>query len=98
MTDYNDGKWHGWNGGECPVHPESVVQFVAKLNAGTLNEWSADQCDWDSASNPIIAFRVVKPCREPREGWIASTIFATAREAKVAYPGCKPIKVREVIE
>lgn len=26
MTNYNDGKWHGWNGGKCPVHPESIVQ------------------------------------------------------------------------
>ena len=28
MTNYNDGKWHGWNGGECPVHPKSMVDAV----------------------------------------------------------------------
>ena len=24
-VDYNDGNWHGWNGGECPVHPDSEI-------------------------------------------------------------------------
>ena len=29
MTNtYNDGKWHGWNGGECPVHPKTVVDYL----------------------------------------------------------------------
>ena len=34
MTSYNDGKWHGWNGGECPVHPETEVEFVGFVECG----------------------------------------------------------------
>lgn len=75
MTDYNDGKWHGWNGGECPVHLKSSVSAVwlhvdgdvkiAEGRAGGLaflgNEYGS-----------IIAFRVVTPYVEPpkpREWW-----------------------------
>lgn len=25
-ANYNDGTIHGWNGGDCPVHPETVVK------------------------------------------------------------------------
>ena len=32
MTNYNDGRWHGWNGGECPVHPETVVVVVTETH------------------------------------------------------------------
>ena len=28
MEDYNDGGWHLWNGGECPVHSKTVVEAV----------------------------------------------------------------------
>jgi hypothetical protein len=77
MNDYNDGKWHGWNGGECPVHPDSVVRVRMDgssfpdcgnkvTKAGTLC-W-ADDLDDDT----IIAFRVVTPYVEqpkPREWW-----------------------------
>lgn len=98
MTDYNDGKWHGWNGGECPVHPESIIWVVpVKGDKNFTPEMQAKQAIWQDY-NHIRALRVVKPYREPREGYIASTIFASAREAKIAYPGCNPIKVREVIE
>ncbi len=27
MTDWNNGQIHGWNGGDCPVHPETVVEY-----------------------------------------------------------------------
>ena len=30
--NYNDGRWHGWNGGECPVHPETVVVVVTETH------------------------------------------------------------------
>lgn len=30
MTDYSDGEWHGWNGGECPVRPDGVVSIVSQ--------------------------------------------------------------------
>lgn len=70
MTDYNDGKWHGRNGGECPVHPKSKVMVGL---AGSKPAWRecAGQYDWthdarDEIGN-IVAFRVVKPYAEPVE-------------------------------
>ena len=74
MTDYNDGKWHGWNGGECPVHPESVVDVVF-LNFPSEEGYQADNWKWDhkDPSDCIIAFRVTKPYvepKEPREWWV----------------------------
>lgn len=70
MTNYNDGKWHGWNGGECPVHPESIVEYV----------WSScgqTGCDQAKAgytengvrpawSGSVKAFRVINEHLEPR--------------------------------
>lgn len=76
MTNYNDGKWHGWNGGECPVHPNSRVR-VAYID-GLLGEITEDTTQarhfkWDSESEPIVAFVVVQEYTEPREFWIAQT-------------------------
>ena len=71
MTDYNDGKWHGWNSGECPVHPDSVVQAMAE--DGSRYEDDAEFFNWNKAENGIVAFRVVKPFREPRERWVMGT-------------------------
>ena len=72
MTDYNDGNWHGWNGGECPVHPESIVDV--KFNEGTEYEGhEAEDWIWNGKLYRIIAFRVTKPYVEPpkpREFWI----------------------------
>ena len=63
MTDYNDGKWHGWNGGECPVHPESVVDVIHAEN-GQLNcPRRACINSWDSPN--LVAFRVITPYVEP---------------------------------
>ena len=97
MPDYNDGNWHGWNGGECPVHPKSMVEFV-NTHAVT-DKRKAELITFD---DPLL-FRVVKEHREPREWWIVDTksgpwAFNTAREAKAAYPGCTPIHVKEVTE
>lgn len=64
MTDYNDGKIHGWNGGECPVHPKTVVE----IRYWTGVRWSreAEKCHWPSMRG---CFRVVTPYRDPREFW-----------------------------
>ena len=76
MTNYNDGKWHGWNGGECPVHPKSRIQVVRGNHEGAHSvTWPANefhQCNWTDVgkSHSIIAFRVVKEHREPREWWL----------------------------
>lgn len=92
MTNYNDGKWHGWNGGECPVHADSLIETRHKLtgpvgdstymsstenntaSAGWFNRgcWLHNNFNPESpdGDNPIIAFRVVKGSKSPREFWI----------------------------
>ena len=94
MTNYNDGKWHGWNGGECPLHPETQGEFVFSdgsiLRTKTAGEW-----EWDDVFLPIIAFRVTKEYKEPREFWVAP--FADSYiPANKDHPGA--FLVREVLE
>ena len=79
-TNYNDGLWHGWNGGECPVHPKTKVELVAGnwLASGIAageHDWGGDQ------KYPIIAFRVVKEFQEPREWRIVGGFDAFSDEA-----------------
>ena len=103
MTNYNDGKWHGWNGGECPVHPKTVVEGVYLDEDGKPDFRSpmrddARGFDWvRDGLFCLIAFRVVKEYREPLEWWLTNgKAFSSAREAKTAYPGSNPVHVREV--
>lgn len=73
MTDYNDGKWHGWNGGECPVHGQSVVEIAYRSYDGVSigqDKNDAAAFEWGCDESPIIAFRVVEPYREPRVIWV----------------------------
>lgn len=74
MTNYNDGKWHGWNGGECPVHLQSAVQIVWQFADGSIRDGAqislAGEWAWlGNDHGSLIAFRVVKEHREPREFW-----------------------------
>ena len=99
MTNYNDGNWHGWNGGECTVYPKSKVEVVVRdpdglirLEAGyaQLLRWEYLECH----SN-IIAFRVVKEHREPREWWLCGGAIYMYDPGE-NFPGA--IHVREVLE
>lgn len=71
MVDYNDGKIHGWNSGECPIHPQSVVQFW--LREGVFGKDSALELEWEWEDNfaeyDIIAFQVLKQYVEPKTIW-----------------------------
>jgi len=69
MTNYNDGEWHLWNGGECPVHPNTEVEVVSR-DRGIVPYYGrrAGVTLWTSPE--ICAFRVVKEYREPREFWV----------------------------
>lgn len=67
VTDYNDGKWHGCNGGECPVHPESIVDLLYADPEHAVLSIEAGDYHWDS---DLVAFRVIKQHREPRELWM----------------------------
>ena len=69
MTNYNDGNWHGWNGGKCPVHPMTLVD-VCLIDTPSATDTLAKHWFWDKESTRIRAFRVTKPYVEPRELWI----------------------------
>jgi hypothetical protein len=108
MSDYNDGKWWGWNGGECPVHPETVVDTVTK-NYGLTSGHKASLFGWwVDHINPIIAFRVVTQYvepKKPREFWARQTeIFGTPKYgSSILFLECEEndedsIKFREVLE
>lgn len=69
MADYNDGNWHGWNGGECPVHRRSEVECSYTDRKSITS--SAGSFPWDATnSDRPAAFRVIKQHREPREVWL----------------------------
>ena len=72
MVNYNDGTIHGWNGGVCPVHPNTVVQYWIR-SVGVGKE-EAGELLWDhrvmSNSVDIVAFRVVKEYKEPKIIWV----------------------------
>lgn len=105
MTDYNDGEWHGWNGGDCPVHPDSVVD-VKFSDGEECEEEKAEVWDWESRFVKIIAFRVTKPYVEPREYWVNEypSGFGGVYNSKSDADECanderiRCIHVREVIE
>lgn len=97
MTDYNDGKWHGWNGGECPVHPDSLVVTVWKYKDDdevrqTLNRGPARENIWEGNEHgDVIAFCVLKPHREPIVFWanvyesgLPGAVYKTKEEAENA--------------
>jgi len=102
MTDYNDGKWHGWNGGKCPVNPKSNVEIVTRN--GGFNADDAETFYWhrpDSYGNPIVAFRVIKQYKEPREFWIShigGLVFNQFEHRPETAYGMPLIHVREVLE
>ena len=69
---YVEGQWYGCNGGECPVHPETVVDVIRKPAKNSLvNLYESRRAGgwyWKGdAAAPIIAFRVVKHHVEPKE-------------------------------
>jgi hypothetical protein len=93
MDDYNDGSWWGWDGGECPVHPHSEVEaaFVSATKKGLIHEnRRAGLFVWDAPVTRVVAFRVTKPYREPREIWvneytdIVGAAYLTEKQARDA--------------
>lgn len=69
--DWNDGTIHGWNGGDCPVHPETVVELFFRGQIPS-DECVADDLEWyhGKIASDIIAFRVVKAYVEPKVIWV----------------------------
>jgi hypothetical protein len=77
--NYNDGKWHQWNGSKCPVHPNSIVEMIAELNHGRIDAGRpASSFDWDHDPNPILVFRVTEEYvapKELRELWVSENDY-----------------------
>lgn len=90
-VNYNDGKWWGWNGGECPVHPETIGD-ITYFDGMTYKDCKMGQYDWDA---PLL-FRVIKEHREPREGWVYASDIRYDKPDD--YEMQVFVHVREVIE
>jgi len=82
--DYNNGLWHGWNGGECPVHPESIIEIVS--SSGNLIKMVARCGAWDHTIMQLIAFRVTKEHNEPKEFWLCYRLLADVAEVRYSLP------------
>lgn len=99
--DYNDGMWHGWTGGDCPVHEKSVVEAMWCDSGGEIiriGPMKARRIAWGGQYNregtdPVFAFRVVKEYRKPREIWVGKVSGITSTYEQ---PGM--VLFREVIE
>ena len=106
MTDFNDGQIHGWNGGFCPVHPKSQVEYW--LRGGLRDEDPATGLFWrhSGSTGDIIAFRVTKVHREPKTIWVneyktGMISYHTEGEAKRAQhpaPVRIAVKYQEVLD
>jgi hypothetical protein len=115
MTETYDKEnhWYGWNGGECPVHPDTRVEVCFQHGSGP--EMLADQWEWahdGTATEDIIAFRIIKLYREPRkarEWWLTvceedgwSAFYESKRLAEEhavdSGPDTEIVHVREVLE
>jgi hypothetical protein len=73
ITNYNDGDWHPWTGGDCPVHQGSRVELM--MNSGDTGEnLVAGDWNWGRViKTKIVAFKVTKEYKpEPREFWITN--------------------------
>lgn len=101
MTDYNDGKWHGWAGGECPVYSESVVEVMFS-DGDQSTEGLACDWTWIDTEYPIVAFRVIKEHKEPRECLVNFETmqfrFAVGGHEDAKYLDAGYVYAREVIE
>ncbi len=109
MTNYNDGKWHGWNGGVRPIHPLTeieVVMWSTEEGGKVAIAGEAKDFDWSASVNPIVVFRVVKEYKEPREVWAneypgyLGKFFNTKEDAQrnKGEGFIRVVKFREVIE
>lgn len=86
MTDYNDGKWHGWNGGECPVAPNTMVNVAYYYGTTCIYDtiWGAGKLSWShlEMGGDIVAFRVI---REPRDFWLIGHAARDTEAEAIAY-------------
>lgn len=101
MTNYNDGEWHIWSGGECPVNPKSRGDVVWLHTLGPANviedEVLGTITFGGNDYGKVAAFRVTKECRDPREWWLFKNGHGDMC-ASGTWRGHGAIHVREVLE
>lgn len=107
MTYDKENYWYGWNGGECPVHPETEVEVIYRGRSPEVGP--AGHEDWTHDDHPgdIIAFNIRKLYREPRkarEWWVnmypdgsAAMVDSKQRAVSINYSGAEIVHVREVL-
>ncbi|MEH6504981.1 MAG: hypothetical protein V7786_01810 [Sulfitobacter litoralis] len=106
MTDYNDGNWHGWAKREKPpLHDLTRIERVYINGAGqTMDDSksgssaSVGSTCWDNDVYPvsvILAFRVTKEHKEPRDFWVHPE---SGRCFRGKPKSAEVIHVREVLE
>jgi hypothetical protein len=105
MTDTYDKEnhWYGWNGGERPVHANTIVDTVDVDGGSWRGEASGADWSHDNRPNDIAAFRITRLYREPRkarEWWLdieldgAVTVYPANQVFKATG---EVIHVREVL-
>ena len=98
--DFNDGIWHSWGGGKCPLHASTLVD-ATYTSGRTYRGIKAVYLSWGS---PIL-FKVVEEYKETLEFWIADHVLFESKEQAANWikfssnnKSQKPILVREVRE
>lgn len=103
MTNYNDGMIHGWNGGDCPVHPLTEVKLYLRSWPAPDRDHVADKVNWlhRDQTNDIVAFQVMKEYKQPMVVWMNmyendyAYTYKTKEEAlKFSGKGAKRIAVK----
>lgn len=109
MVNYNDGKIHGWNGGDCPVHPKTRVEVWLRGYEGDTG-FEASIYEWQHQeqyhNTDIIAFHVLKQYVEPKTIWVneykRGDVAYHTKEAALQCPYAgvirKAVKYQEVQE
>ena len=74
MSETKYGPWKIWNGGKCPVDPDTRVQiqtatetrfYAEKSKNYSIAKAGGVRWSWDNVPNDIIAYReVIEPKRE----------------------------------
>ena len=88
------GPWIGWNGGECPVHPDTVVEYAFIGQAGVdMDRECAGRMDWSDSFEPIIAYYVIKEPQKAAE-------YTIDPKTHIIWYSCEDdlVHVREVTE
>lgn len=89
MTEYVTGQIYGWNGGECPVHPDTEVSVWFRGQSCQL-ALKASYLAWKhlNLGSDIVCFQVITPYIEPKVVWVNEykegyrNFYSTEKEAK----------------